>query len=512
MKHPYITFVVCIGGAAVLALEILGTRILGPFYGVSLFLWSALITVTLAALSIGYTIGGRWADRGATISKLRLIVGIAGLWVLFIPLIKQPFLLLAEPLGLRAAVLLAATILFMPPLFLLGTISPYAIRLKTASLDEVGRTAGNLFAISTTASVVSALLTGFILIPNVGVTRLTLLIGGALLLTALFGAWEKRTALFKGGIAFLLAAVLLTSVLLMTEETTDPTSGLLAIEQSPYAELRVVEKKGIRHLLIDGGIHSMIDTATGESLHLYTAVMNLPKHFYDSTGSMLLIGLGGGSLVKEYVKDGWNVDAVEIDGGVIDIAKNYFGLQPSYASIFHLDGRQFLATTENLYDVILLDAFGSSSIPFHLVTSEAFGIVASRLSAGGIFALNVETLGWHDPIVNRIAATLKVHFANVIALPMAEPPNRLGNLILLAANRPLDPKQEPERNVTLDPNWRYGAGYAKVHAWDNQFRPEVGGIAPLTDDLNSIDLRAEEINMVARAELHRYFGADGRSW
>jgi len=515
MNRYYISVVVSVGGAAVLALEILGTRILAPFYGASLFLWSALITVTLAALSAGYAVGGNRADRNGSVATLSRIIGIAGAWVLLIPLMKEPMLTLTEPLGLRAAVMLAATLLFFPPLFLLGMISPFAIRLRTSSLAHVGRTAGNLYAISTLASVASALLTGFFLIPNVGVTRLTLIIGGALVLTSLWG-FNKRTEASRSGVlrnaTLLVVALILGFLAYAAEDAADPKAGLVAIEQSPYAELRVLDRNGIRHFLIDGGIHSMIDTATGESSHRYTAVMNLPKYFYRKAGTILLVGLGGGTLVKDYVRDGWGVTAVEIDDGVIDLAERYFGLDPHAASIVHADGRQFLMTTEERYNVILLDAFGSSSIPFHLITVEAFRLAAQRLTQNGILAVNLETKGWDDHIVGLVAATLKEVFPHVLALPMAEPPNRLGNLILLASNKPLLPLREPERNETLDPDWRYGPGYAKVHAWDNQFEPDTRNFIPLTDNLNPVDLRAEEINMIARGELHQYFGAEGKSW
>src|SRR3990172_10882611 len=197
----FLHVIVAVSGASVLAIEILGTRILGPFYGVSLFLWSALITVTLAALSIGYVIGGHWADKGATVSRLCIMMSGAGGWLILSPWIKEPVILLSEPFGLRFAVLVASFILFAPPLTLLGMVIPYAIKLRTTNLDEVGRTAGNLYAISTIASVISALLTGFVLIPNVGVNRLTLTIGVILLMAASFGFslklnLKKKTFIF----------------------------------------------------------------------------------------------------------------------------------------------------------------------------------------------------------------------------------------------------------------------------------------------------------------------------
>src|SRR5262245_42111054 len=165
-KNAYLYFVVSIAGAAVLAIEILGTRVLGPFYGVSLFLWSALITATLAALSLGYWLGGRWADAGPRPARLGALLAAAGAWLLLVPWIRQPVLAHLEPLGLRAAVLVAASVLFVPPLALLGMVTPYAVRLATSNLEHLGRTAGNLFAVSTIASVASALATGFFLIPN----------------------------------------------------------------------------------------------------------------------------------------------------------------------------------------------------------------------------------------------------------------------------------------------------------------------------------------------------------
>ncbi|MEE8586023.1 MAG: fused MFS/spermidine synthase, partial [Acidobacteriota bacterium] len=232
MKKYYLPIVVFVSGAAVLAIEILGTRILGPFYGVSLFLWSALITVTLVALSIGYALGGRWADRGPVMARLYAIIAGAGLWTLLIPWFKTPLLVISEPFGLRAAVLVAAAVLFLPPLTLLGMVSPYAIRLRASSLEVVGRTAGDLFAISTVGGVIAALLTGFILIPNVGVNRLTLLTGGVLLLLAALGLlWQRelRASPLLSALLVLAPAVALWAA---PSGQADPERGLIALEQS----------------------------------------------------------------------------------------------------------------------------------------------------------------------------------------------------------------------------------------------------------------------------------------
>lgn len=506
MKNSYLLVAVFVGGAAVLSLEILGTRILGPYYGVDLFLWSALITTTLAALSIGYLIGGRLADRTPRLLRLCVSVGIAGVWVLLIPVVKFPVLSLTEQFGLRVAVLMASVILFFPPLMLLGTICPLAVKLRVEGMNEVGRTVGNLYAISTIASVFSALLSGFFFIPMVGVNRLTLIVGFLLIATAVVGfIIEKKTTLLSATVVLLVPFVISAHAILSTEQP-DPQHGLLAIAQSPYAELRVLDTENGRHLLVDGGIHSLVDTSTWKSTLKYVAAMDLPRYFFDGQRTALVIGLGAGSLVKQYKEAWWKVDAVEIDPVVIRLARTYFNLQPSDGTVTEMDGRQYLRSTQKKYDVILLDAFGSSSIPFHLVTKESFDLFASHLNTNGIVALNVETIGWNDPIIKSLAATLRQVFSDVLALPTQEPPNQVGNVVLLASPGKLVPKREPQRNETLDPEWRFGPGYQIVHAWDNRFTPNIKGVDVITDDLNGVDLRSEAINLEARRNLHEYFG------
>lgn len=508
MKNFHLYVVVFIAGAAVLAIEILGTRILGPFYGVSLFLWSALITVTLAALSLGYAIGGRWADKGATMFRLSILLAGAGLWLLLIPWLTKPILLISEPFGLRFAVLVAAFILFFPPLTMLGMISPYAIKLKTASLAEVGRTAGNLYAVSTVASVFSALLIGFFLIPNIGVSRLTLMIGFILIITAIFGFVVNRKSklsLLGTVVVLVVGAVVILNI---STDSADPEKGLVYVKQSPYGEIRVLNKENAKYLLIDGGVHTVIDTVTGESQFPYIAVINLTMDFFEKSGHVLLIGLGGGSIIKNFSSAGWSIDAVEIDPEVIEVAQKYFGLKASEGRIFHMDGRQFLTTHRDTYDIVIMDAFGSSSIPFHLVTQESFGLIASHLKPDGIFAINVESNGWHDLIVRSLAATLQQHFDEVLALPTTQLSDQLGNIIIFASNH----KLELQRKTYPGLKYKSSMSNQNNQAWNNRFIPDTQNIPILTDDLNPIDVWSEAINNIARKDLHSYFEQRGLSW
>ena len=515
MKNLYLYLIVFVSGASVLAIEILGTRILGPFYGVSLFLWSALITVTLAALSVGYLIGGRLADKGPTIRRLCLIIAVAGTWLLIIPWIKYPILDAANPFGLRFAVLVAAFLLFAVPLTLLGMVGPYAIRLRTSSVKEVGRISGNIFAISTVASVFSALLTGFFLIPNFGINRLTLSIGVILIITSFVGLFANLILKFISLAVGIIFLIFITSFWNYNLDGLDPKRGVIAIEQSAYGEIRVIDIKDKRHLVIDGGVHSFVDQESWKSHFPYVPVMDINKLFFKNQGDMLLIGLGGGSIVKNYERDKWAVDVVEIDPVVSEIARKYFDLESSNANIYTEDGRKFLINRKKKYDLIIMDAYGSSSIPFHLITSESFGLIASRLKPGGIFAVNIYSLGWRDVMVKSLAETLITQFKQVVVLPITEPPNILGNLVVIASDRELDISEEllgRPKDFLFD---KYLHWYTLQinHAWDNRFVPEKDDETKIfTDDLNPVDLMNERIKLKGREVLHAYFGKGGLNW
>ena len=516
MSHLLLYVIVFLGGASVLSLEILGTRILGPFYGVSLFLWSALITVTLAALSLGYALGGRWADRGPRYSRLALMLGAAGIWLLAVPWAKRPVLELMEPLGLRTAVLLASTLLFFVPLMFLGMVSPYAIRLKAGSLNEVGRTAGNLYAVSTLASVLAAVATGFLLIPNVGVNRLTLLIGAVLLVGAALALLAREKGGSKGAGAAVLVLGLAAggATWALPFDRARPGEGLLEVRQSPYAEIRVLDWEDYRLLLIDGGGHTVVEPGSWRTHYPYAKVMDINKFFFSDPGRMLLIGLGGGSIVKSFDQTGWEVDVVEIDPVVVEMARRYFGIEDTECDVFTQDGRQYLLTHETTYDLIVLDAFGSSSIPFHLVTREAFALIESRLRPGGVLAVNIQADGWFDVLTRSLAATLQESFDRVLALPLSEPRNQFGNLVLLASDRELEfpPEMLGSPYDFLDDPYLHWTVLARVHAWDNRFIPDASGVPVLTDDRNPVDLWAERINLKARKELHNSYDWEHLAW
>jgi len=509
---PLLYFLVSVSGASVLSLEILGTRILGPFFGVSLYLWSALITVTLAALSLGYALGGRYADRGPKLSRMAGLLALAGLWLLLIPWIKQPLLQLVEPFDLRAAVLGSALVLFAPPLVLLGMVTPYALRLKARSVERVGRDAGNLYAVSTIASVISALATGFWLIPYLGVLRLTIVVAVVLLLSASYAFWRARKEGARAD-AVLAATLSLLAALgggtSLTHARTLPP-GLLWVHDSPYSEIRVLDRPDGTYLLLDGGVHTIAGFGMGESHHRYVPVLESCELMHPEPGRMLLLGLGGGVVVQAYHQAGWKIDAVEIDPSVVEAAREFFGLRPHDAKIVVDDARHFLRESEEKWDLILVDAFGSSSIPFHLVSEEFFALAKAHLASNGLLAMNVECRQWYDPLVASVGLTMKQEFPKVWALPTQEPPNTLGNVVLLSA---VDPNFElPEDKLPrplnfVNDDYEHWRVVQMNHAWDNRFDPaKLEGAEVLSDDRNPVDLWSNAVNREARVELREFFG------
>jgi spermidine synthase len=278
-------------------------------------------------------------------------------------------------------------------------------------------------------------------------------------------------------------------------------AGVLARVESPYAELRVIEHRGLRYLMVDGGAHTIVNATTGFPRQAYVFAAEIAADLAPRPGRMLLMGLGGGGAARVFARRGWKVDAVEIDPAVAGLATTFFRLGPDHASVVVAEGRRHLQRATGAWDVIFFDVFGSASIPFHLVTREAFAAAKARLAPDGILVLNVEAAGWQDPIVHALVATLATEFREVAALPTAEPPDQLGNVIVMAADRPLDLDENAlgDPVATLADEDEHFRVVARHHAWANRYRPDRGKV--LTDDWNPADLRAEEINRLARVRL-----------
>ena len=479
---------------------------IAPFYGLGPFLGSVLIVTTMLALAIG----GRRTGRGAGLSRLRIPLIAAGCWMILAPWSSRALLLLLEPLGLRVDVVIAAALLLGPPLVVLGMVFPSAIRARASSLDEVGRAVGSVYGVAAIGSVASAVLMSFVLIPWLGVEGAAILTG-VLLIAGGAAAFDPRGD-SSMGIAVTLVLVAIGGLVL--SRSPSRATGVLAVASGAHGEIRVLERDGARYLLADGTILTVVEPKTWTSLHRAVAAMEIVKPLFSAPGRMLVLGLRGGSIAKSFDRDGWTVRAAEPDQVVARVARDHFGLRPADARISPTEFRAYVRSDPRTYDLIVLDAFGSNFIPPHLATREFFGLVASRLSPNGVLAVNVEAMGWNDVLVRSLAATLRSRFETVIALPTSEPPNSLGSIILLAANRTLEIPEDhiPDPvNYLNDPQGHWVVVQMN-HAWANRYEPEARGAVVLTDNRNPAELWGERINLAARHELHRFFGPRGGSW
>ncbi len=486
-------------GAAVLVLEILGTRVLSPYFGVSLYIWSALITVTLMALALGYWWGGRLADRNPTMQKLYFLILLAGIFILLVPLFSHRLLNPLSFMGIRTGVFLSALILFGPPLFLLGMVTPYAVKLYTPELGVLGSRVGCLYAVSTVGSCCGALLAGFVLIPHMGVSRAFYLLS-----LVLFLLWAARLIIDKGyraGISILPLSAALILFLSASAGFSTVKSGktrqgitLLYESSSLYGRIEVIDKGNMRWLTIDGAPNSAIDKRSGFSLYPYIYYLEMMNYIHPEARNALLVGLGGGCLAKRFIDYGLKVDAVEIDPKVVRAAKDYFKFDPGQVTLHIAGGRRYIRTCRKKYDFIVLDVANGDLPPFHLFSRRAFEEISQVLSEKGVLGINY--LGFWEGKDSRAARsvylTLKEVFPNVKTY-LRKSGKEFGNIVFLASNRPLKLRRPLETCPV--PEIRQVLTGMQDHEAPTPLLPgEESGVV-LTDDYNPIQVWSLKASM-----------------
>jgi spermidine synthase len=496
----YLLITAALSGALVMVVEVLGSRVIGPYFGVSLFVWTALITVTLLSLSIGYDIGGRLADRRPSPDWLYGLIIAAGLLVALVPVLKSPVIQASSVLGLRAGALLAATLLFGPALLLLGCVSPYVVRVAAADWARLGRTVGLFYAVSTAGSFVGTALTGFFIIAYIGVSKAFYLCGFLLVLIGViyYVAFRQRAVALVALMPFLLTAF--GTAALPSVRMPDGTQvSLIDHGDSFYGNVKVVEYEGTagrtREMMIDGLIQGGIDQLSGQSVYEYPYLMeHLPLAVKPDIRSALFIGLGPGAVVNAYQQRGIQSDVVDIDPLVVHMAEKHFFFRPQRPVIV-ADGRTVLREAGPQYDAILMDVFNGDITPGHLLSKEAIAQVRGRLSPDGVFAMNlIGSLAPDARLLPAMVRTLRTQFREVIAFPLfdtSKPETASGNLVILASNSPLVGALSLRQIPGVHP-----LAAAGVHAALAQSMrlPDHADALLLSDDYNPLD--------VFEADLH----------
>ncbi len=445
-KSAALDLAVFLCGAVVMVYEITGSRVLAPFIGTSTYIWTSLIGVILAALSLGYWFGGRMADRIPSKSILASAILLASGLIALTTLTKDVFLtaVAAFPASLEIKAVVAALVLFAPASVALGFVAPYAVKLRVESLGEAGRTVGRLYALSTIGSIVGTFAAGFVLLPWLGTNWTLYLITAALFaVTFLFIPFkpDRKNAGVLIVLAFAIAANELTSYAMYrsigfedidTEysrvrvfRTTDPTTGrpIEAMTFDPHST------------------QSAMFADSDELVFEYTKFYHLIGVIKPGFRRSLMIGGAGYSFPKAYLSSypEATLDVAEIDPALTAIAKWRFRLEDdARLRIFHEDGRVFLNRTESVsYDAVLMDAFGSLfSVPYQLTTVEAVEQINRILVDDGVVIFNVGSAisGDASQFLQAELATYRKIFPNVYLFRVRpeRSDSELQNLIVVA--------------------------------------------------------------------------------
>src|SRR5947208_6259763 len=394
MVRFLLNIIVFVSGAVLMGLEIVGSRVLAPYFGSSIFVWGSLISVVLAALSIGYYWGGWLSGREPSYGRLLTLLLIPGILIFFLPFLYptlNDWVAGADCVSRRNP-LIASFIYFLPPGIFLGTISPYVIRLAATALSTVGSTAGTLYAISTCGSIFGTLLTAFYLIPLMGVTNIIHSMGITLVCLSLLVVPLLRLRSVAVGRA-VTALSIIGSIAIPWPSIVWARLKTLLEKDTFYHRIRIEEDDEARYMYFDRTLQSAMNLKDPTALRLiYSRYTSLGFTFRPDAKKMLIIGLGGGSIPKKIQKEFPNIeiDAVEIDPEVIRIAKDHFNVKEGKNLRLHAqDGRLFLTRTQNQYDIILLDAYFTDAIPFHLTTKQFFELAQKRLTPNGIIVANL---------------------------------------------------------------------------------------------------------------------------
>jgi len=437
--------------------EVAGSRVLGPYLGTSIFIWTSLIGIILGSLSLGYWLGGRLADQKPSFSALAWIILLAAVLIGFTTLIKEPFLAFLPRFisGLKWQSVTASIFLFGPASVFLGMVSPYAVRLKIKALQTSGTTVGQLYAISTVGSIAGTFAAGFYLIPAMGTTNILIAITILLALVSIsLFIPEKKTG--KSIPAVML--IFITGYFFFENQSKARS---YIDEDTQYSRVWIYDAvdqatgKPIKFMRINNESSSAMFLDSEEPVFSYARYYRLAEHFTPGFQSTLILGGAAFSYPKYFLEKYTDVtiDVVEIDGELTRMAREHFRLKDNpRMKIFHEDARTFLNRADYKYDVVYGDAYKSLyTIPWHLTTREAAQKTYDILNDGGCVLLNIISSleGDASLFLRAELATYREVFPYVYVFAVMDPSDRqmVQSTILVAvksAEKPGWKSEDPE--------------------------------------------------------------------
>lgn len=466
----------CTAGWVIMMLEILGGRVLAPYFGYSVYQWGALIGVVMTALALGYYLGGRVGDGPRARSFLLGAFAFSAVFVLVVPRLTPDFMPVMRAFGPAWGAVLASAVLLGLPSVLLAMVSPIVIRLTATS--RIAASAGSVYAVSTVGSIGGTFFTAFYVIPNLG-SQTGHFVAAALLVAAAVALALAARQLAQGaamGVVLVLGYPL----------PPNPEPGVIFRAESLHNIIRVEEAGSRRYLFLNyrDGAQTVMDTKRLLTGSYYDNFLIGPH--LNGGRKILFLGVAGGTSLKQLVTVYPEVEitGVDLDPAVLDVARNYFGLAgEERIRLVAEDARWFLAESDERFDIIAIDIYVTGHVPFFTTTREFFELVHARLAEGGVMMMNVlvNTARRRDELLGPFIRTVRTVFPSAFLIGR-------GNYILIASKTPTSlaamrrklarPGSGPEVEIVLArarPGLRVATAARKWPVF--------------TDDLNDVEFR-----------------------
>lgn len=397
INKTYLYLTEFFAGMSVMAVELGASRLLAPFFSSSQIVWTIIIGTIMIAMALGNVWGGRSADRNPNPDRLYRRILIAAVWIAAIPVLGKYIIVGISGLliitishqFLIIAAFLSCMIIFVFPLFLLGTVTPSLAKYAVGNLNDSGKTIGTLGAFNTIGSIIGTFVPTFISIPAVGTSITFLIFAGILLALALIYFISGKRNIFGCGVAAFV--LILCCIFGHSASFAFWESGLAYEGESVYNYLQVKdsERSTILSTNVLFGVQSVAMKSDELTGMYYDYALAAPL-MAEQAGNVLVLGMGTGTYAGQCLRyfDHMRIEGVEIDEKITKLAHEYFAL-PEEIPVTTYDGRAFLRATDQTYDVIMVDAYQDITIPFQMSTVEFFMQVQKHLNPGGVMVVNM---------------------------------------------------------------------------------------------------------------------------
>ncbi len=434
-------------GAAVMIVEIVGTKFLSPLFGSGIFVWSSSITIAMLALSIGYFLGGKNADsiKENLDDYLFKVVIVASLLIFSTPKLSKLIFYVYDFLDVKLASFLSSFLLFFPALVALGMISPIVTKLIAKNVDKLGKDLGFIYAISTFGSLIGALLGGFVLLVYFSAKEIFIFTGIILFLISIVHFLLKKK--YKYGLITILFFIIgfsnpLSNLKLSKENRMDDKMvnvKLVDKKDTFYGRVDVVDleskvgKGAYRVMLVDGVAQGLVDREKNKSVTMYSYVIEeiIRQQKMEDSKKVLFVGVGMG-VMPNAMKEDYHIEMVDINPIVVEFAKKYFNLNKD---VNIQDARIFLNKQKYKNDAIVIDVFSGETIPAHLLTKEFMKLMSDRLSDDGLIVFNIVGNPYEGFESKAIIKTINSEFKHVNILPLVNGDEKNINYVVTASKK-----------------------------------------------------------------------------